>query len=69
MGRGAPPGFVYDFGAALTRGGRQLVLNHDVELANGTIALVWISSANVRAVADKGRRIIHAVRCSEFIPS
>lgn len=62
MGRGAPPAFVYDIGAALTWGRRQLVLNHDVQLANDTIALVWISSANVRAVADKGRRIIHAVR-------
>ncbi|GAA5835280.1 hypothetical protein JCM5353_003216 [Sporobolomyces roseus] len=38
----------------------ELVLGRNLELANETIVLNWISSANVRAVVDKGYRIIHA---------
>lgn len=39
----------------------QMALNRDVKLGNDTIVTVWISSANVRAVAEKRYRIIHAV--------
>lgn len=39
-----------------------MALNRNVKLGNNTIVTVWISSANVRAVAEKGYRIIHAVR-------
>ncbi|ORY69311.1 glycoside hydrolase family 20 protein [Leucosporidium creatinivorum] len=38
----------------------EMALNRNIKLANDTIVTVWISSANVRAVADKGHRIIHA---------
>ncbi|BGO94733.1 Glucosamine-6-phosphate isomerase (Glucosamine-6-phosphate deaminase) (GNPDA) (GlcN6P deaminase) [Rhodotorula toruloides] len=38
----------------------ELVLKHDLSLAKETVVMVWIDSANVRAVADKGHRIIHA---------
>uniref|UniRef100_A0A0K3CA31 Beta-hexosaminidase n=1 Tax=Rhodotorula toruloides TaxID=5286 RepID=A0A0K3CA31_RHOTO len=38
----------------------ELVLKHDLGLANETVVMVWIDSANVRAVADKGHRVIHA---------
>ncbi|KAG6872266.1 hypothetical protein C0995_011403 [Termitomyces sp. Mi166 len=38
----------------------EMVLDHPVTLANDTIALVWISSANVAAVAQKGYKLIHA---------
>ncbi|KAL4249823.1 Beta-hexosaminidase [Abortiporus biennis] len=38
----------------------EMVLDHNVTLSNETIALVWISSANVKAVVDKGFRLIHA---------
>ncbi|BGP28592.1 Glucosamine-6-phosphate isomerase (Glucosamine-6-phosphate deaminase) (GNPDA) (GlcN6P deaminase) [Rhodotorula toruloides] len=38
----------------------ELVLKHDLGLANETVVMVWLDSANVRAVADKGYRIIHA---------
>lgn len=40
----------------------QMALHHNIQLRNDTIVTVWISSANVRAVAEKGYRIIHAVR-------
>ncbi|KAK4055282.1 Glucosamine-6-phosphate isomerase (Glucosamine-6-phosphate deaminase) (GNPDA) (GlcN6P deaminase) [Microbotryomycetes sp. JL201] len=38
----------------------EMVLNHELSLGLDTIVTVWISSANVRAVANKGFRIIHA---------
>ncbi|KAG5732634.1 hypothetical protein E4T56_gene16912, partial [Termitomyces sp. T112] len=38
----------------------ELVLDHPVTLANDTIALVWISSTNAAAVAQKGYKLIHA---------
>ncbi|KIJ54523.1 glycoside hydrolase family 20 protein [Sphaerobolus stellatus SS14] len=38
----------------------EMVLSHNVTLANNTIAMVWISSDDVAAVAAKGFRIIHA---------
>ncbi|KAG6818386.1 hypothetical protein H0H93_005346, partial [Arthromyces matolae] len=38
----------------------EMVLDHPVTLANNTIALVWISSANAAAVAQKGYSFIHA---------
>ncbi|KAG6889701.1 hypothetical protein C0992_004421 [Termitomyces sp. T32_za158] len=38
----------------------EVILDHPVTLANDTIALVWISSANVAAVAQKGYKLIHA---------
>jgi hexosaminidase len=37
----------------------QMVLEHALQLGNDTIVTVWISSANVKAVADKGYRIVH----------
>ena len=42
----------------------QMILNHDLHLPLDTIVTVWISSKNVRAVADAGYRIIHAVSSS-----
>ncbi|KAH7911725.1 N-acetylhexosaminidase [Hygrophoropsis aurantiaca] len=38
----------------------EMVLQHDVALSNNTVVMVWISSQNVGAVAQKGFRIIHA---------
>ncbi|KAF5382459.1 hypothetical protein D9615_002743 [Tricholomella constricta] len=38
----------------------EMVIEHDVTLANDTIALVWISSEHVAAVAQKGHKLIHA---------
>ncbi|KAF8606798.1 glycoside hydrolase family 20 protein [Ceratobasidium sp. AG-I] len=38
----------------------EMVLDHNVTLPKDTIALVWISSANVAAVVNKGYRVIHA---------
>ncbi|KAI5481434.1 beta-hexosaminidase [Pseudohyphozyma bogoriensis] len=38
----------------------EMVLGHDINLANDTVVLVWISSANVRSVVDKGFQVIHA---------
>ncbi|KAG6810905.1 hypothetical protein H0H92_009866, partial [Tricholoma furcatifolium] len=38
----------------------EMVLSHNVTLANDTIALVWISSDDVAAVAEKGFKLIHA---------
>jgi len=38
----------------------EMVLSHNVTLSNDTIALVWISSDDVKAVAEKGFRLIHA---------
>ncbi|GAA5956082.1 hypothetical protein JCM21900_002589, partial [Sporobolomyces salmonicolor] len=38
----------------------ELVLDHGLKLGNSTIVLVWVSSANIRATADLGYRIIHA---------
>ncbi|KAG5644765.1 hypothetical protein DXG03_007673 [Asterophora parasitica] len=38
----------------------EMVIDHPVTLANDTIALVWISSANAATVAQKGFKFIHA---------
>ncbi|KAF8754955.1 beta-acetyl hexosaminidase like [Rhizoctonia solani] len=38
----------------------EMILNHNVTLPQDTIALVWISSANVASVVNKGYRVIHA---------
>ncbi|KZP12522.1 glycoside hydrolase family 20 protein [Athelia psychrophila] len=38
----------------------EMVLAHNVTLANDTIVVVWISSDNVAAVAQKGFRVVHA---------
>ncbi|KAM0793381.1 hypothetical protein ACM66B_000835 [Microbotryomycetes sp. NB124-2] len=38
----------------------EMVLNHNLSLSQDTIVTVWISSANVRAVAEAGFRVIHA---------
>ncbi|KAK7050523.1 beta-hexosaminidase [Favolaschia claudopus] len=38
----------------------EMVLDNPVTLANDTLVLVWISSQNVAAVAQKGRRVVHA---------
>ncbi|KAF8333584.1 N-acetylhexosaminidase [Cantharellus anzutake] len=37
-----------------------LVLSHNLTLANNTIVMVWISSQNAAAVVQKGYRIVHA---------
>jgi len=42
-----------------------MVLDHQVDLANDTIAMVWISSDNVASVVQKGFRVIHAA--SDFL--
>ncbi|TFK48771.1 beta-hexosaminidase [Heliocybe sulcata] len=36
----------------------EMVLDHNVTLANDTIVMVWISSADAAAVADKGYRLV-----------
>ncbi|GAA6035914.1 hypothetical protein JCM8097_005160 [Rhodosporidiobolus ruineniae] len=38
----------------------EMVLNHDLELANDTIVLTWTSSNSTSRVADQGFRIIHS---------
>ncbi|RDB14630.1 Beta-hexosaminidase 2 [Hypsizygus marmoreus] len=38
----------------------EMVLDHPVTLANDTVVMVWISSANVAAVAQKGYKLVHA---------
>ncbi|KXN82648.1 Beta-hexosaminidase 2 [Leucoagaricus sp. SymC.cos] len=38
----------------------EMALEHQVQLHNDTIVLVWISSQHVAAVAQKGFRLIHA---------
>ncbi|EKM79144.1 hypothetical protein AGABI1DRAFT_113758 [Agaricus bisporus var. burnettii JB137-S8] len=38
----------------------EIVLDHNVPVGNDTIVMVWISSDDVKAVADKGYRFIHA---------
>ncbi|GAA5964192.1 hypothetical protein JCM8115_002822 [Rhodotorula mucilaginosa] len=38
----------------------EMALKHELNLGKDTIVTVWISSANVRAVAEQGHRIIHA---------
>ncbi|KAI0793023.1 N-acetylhexosaminidase [Irpex lacteus] len=38
----------------------EMVLDHNVTLGNDTLVLVWISSDNVKAVAEKGFKLIHA---------
>ncbi|KAI0326228.1 N-acetylhexosaminidase [Cubamyces sp. BRFM 1775] len=38
----------------------EMVLDHNVTLSKDTRVLVWISSANVKAVAEKGFKLIHA---------
>ncbi|KAK4057563.1 Glucosamine-6-phosphate isomerase (Glucosamine-6-phosphate deaminase) (GNPDA) (GlcN6P deaminase) [Microbotryomycetes sp. JL221] len=42
-----------------------MLLNHELSLGKEVVVTVWISSANVRAVADRGHRIIHAA--SEYL--
>ena len=37
-----------------------MVLNFNLTLGNDTITLVWISSDDVVAVAEKGFRLVHA---------
>ncbi|KIP03087.1 glycoside hydrolase family 20 protein [Phlebiopsis gigantea 11061_1 CR5-6] len=37
----------------------EMVLEHNVTLANDTVVMVWISSANAAAVAEKNFRIVH----------
>lgn len=37
-----------------------MVLAHNVTLSNNTVVMVWISSDNVAAVAQKGYKLIHA---------
>ncbi|KAJ7149044.1 N-acetylhexosaminidase [Mycena crocata] len=38
----------------------EMVLDNPVTLANDTIVMVWISSANVKSVAATGHRLVHA---------
>ncbi|GLB38605.1 putative beta-acetyl hexosaminidase like [Lyophyllum shimeji] len=38
----------------------EMVLDHQVTLANDTVALVWISSEHVASVAQKGYKLVHA---------
>ncbi|KPV78194.1 glycoside hydrolase family 20 protein [Rhodotorula graminis WP1] len=38
----------------------EMVLKHDLDLGSDVVVMVWINSSNVRAVADKGHRLIHA---------
>lgn len=38
----------------------EMVLANNVTLANDTLVMVWISSDDVQAVAQKGFRLIHA---------
>ncbi|KAI0684527.1 N-acetylhexosaminidase [Cytidiella melzeri] len=38
----------------------EMVLAHNVTLSNNTLVLVWISSDDVKAVAEKGFKLIHA---------
>ncbi|KAF7365624.1 Beta-hexosaminidase [Mycena venus] len=40
--------------------GEEMVLDNPVKLANDTIVMVWISSADVQAVANTGFRIVHS---------
>ncbi|KAG9008520.1 N-acetyl-glucosamine-6-phosphate deacetylase [Tulasnella sp. JGI-2019a] len=57
--------FTQETHAALTHAGKipvvweEMILDHNVTLVNGTIALVWISSANAALVAQKGYAIVH----------
>ena len=37
-----------------------MVLDHNVTISKESPVLVWISSANVKAVAEKGYKVIHA---------
>ncbi|RPD56093.1 beta-hexosaminidase [Lentinus tigrinus ALCF2SS1-7] len=37
----------------------EMVLDHNITLSNETIVLVWISSANAAAVAEKNFRLVH----------
>ena len=59
----------------------EMVLSHNVTLnTNDTRVLVWISSDNVKAVAEKGFKVIHSasdyfylvcprfVSCSSCVP-
>ncbi|KAJ7055852.1 glycoside hydrolase superfamily [Mycena amicta] len=38
----------------------EMVLSNPVRLANDTVVMVWISSENVKSVAEAGLRIVHA---------
>ncbi|KAG8857991.1 N-acetyl-glucosamine-6-phosphate deacetylase [Tulasnella sp. 330] len=50
---------------ALTQAGKipvvweEMVLSHNVTLVNGTVVLVWISSADAALVVEKGFQIVH----------
>lgn len=52
--------------AVLTKAGKtpvvweEMVLSHNVTLSPDTVVLVWISSADATAVAEKGFRLVHA---------
>ncbi|TCD65815.1 N-acetyl-glucosamine-6-phosphate deacetylase [Steccherinum ochraceum] len=37
----------------------EMVLDHDIELENDTVVMVWISSQNAAAVAEKNFRLVH----------
>ncbi|KAJ7068992.1 N-acetylhexosaminidase [Mycena belliarum] len=58
--------FTQDTHAALRSVGKsavvweEMVLDNPVKLANDTVVMVWISSANVQAVARTGHRLVHA---------
>ncbi|KIJ54483.1 glycoside hydrolase family 20 protein [Sphaerobolus stellatus SS14] len=43
----------------------EMILDHQVDLSNDTIAMVWISSQNVASVVQKGFRVIHTA--SDFL--
>lgn len=38
----------------------EMVLSHNVTLSSDTVIMVWISSQNVKAVVEKGFRVVHA---------
>ncbi|KZT28738.1 glycoside hydrolase family 20 protein [Neolentinus lepideus HHB14362 ss-1] len=38
----------------------EMVLDHNVTLSNDTVVMVWISSENVAAVAQKGFKVVHS---------
>ncbi|KAG7088857.1 hypothetical protein E1B28_012811 [Marasmius oreades] len=39
---------------------QEMVLEHKIELRNDTVIFVWISSTDVKAVAEAGFRLVHA---------
>lgn len=58
--------FVMGTHGALLKAGKtpavweEMVLDYNLTLSNETLVLVWISSEDVQAVAEKGFRVIHA---------